>query len=343
MDQQVELSPVGKIISALPPPAPISVLAAGSTNSGIIYKPKVKGPTYNLIINIPKDEPPLPFETFIAVIREQYLKQDQIKSDYINPTGGLKIDQIYVNVAIVNEVEQAKKEKKTITEAIPENQKTANMSYSRGIRSFEEIYGTKDPIFLEDIFDVKSEVEKISCVHRLLLCGRAGIGKSTLLQYMVYRWATDQLWQHKHFRVIILLPLKLLTNANLYKGETASIAAVVHRRFGFGQLGFSIGAVQKVLKENADEILFAADGFDEVAAIAQEKEEEATEQGELIRDVLSQEHLLLSSRPYFIDAYCTRHGCEFDRKIENIGFLDKDIDLYIERFFGPQQKRLQIT
>ncbi len=334
---QAEFSSFGKALSSLATTTTVSILAAGSTNTGVINNPIVYGPTYNLIINQPKDEPPLPFESFITVIKAYYLKQDQIKSEYINPTGGLKIDQLYVNVAIVNEVDQAWKEKKLITNADEKKEKN-NLTYSKGLSSFEEIYGSKDTIPLEELFDNKSKIDNAIDVHRLLLYGRAGIGKSTLLQYMVYRWAQGQLWPNKRFKVLILLPLKQLANGNLYKGETANIAYVVHRRFGFGQMGISVAAIQTVLKEHADAILYLADGFDEVATVAQQKEEEATEQGELIRDVLHQGNLLLSTRPNFIDAYCANQGCGFDRKIENIGFLDKDIDLYIERFFGVEQR-----
>ncbi len=332
MDNKLETSTTAKILTSLP--STVSVLAPGSTNYGYIYKPKVKGPTFNINVILPKEEAPLAFTTFISVIKAFYIKHERLRCELIKRIGEFKIDQIFVNVAVVRESEQLKKEKSTLSD------KRENLAeLYTNLSSYEEIYGTKISIALEDLFEGKSEIDCVSDVRRLLIVGRAGIGKSTLLHYMAYCWAQGNLWQNKHFKVPIWLILKELT-ANYYQSANASIASAVHKRFGFSQLGISIAAVQKVLIEYADQILYLADGFDEVAAIAQEKEGATTDQGDMIRDVLSLGNLLLSSRPYYIDAFCASNRCGFDRKIEAIGFLDKDIDLYIEKFFKPAEQNL---
>ncbi len=338
MESSHDRSSAAKILSSLST-ITTSVIAAGATNTGNIYNPIVNGPTFNLIM--PKNDPPLAFDYFIQIVRTHYLQNNLIKSDLIKPSAGLKIDQVIVNVAIVEKTQQAKKEKEALT--MPDEKKlgydeTKTLFYGKGISSFEEIYGAKKSINPDSLFKGKSEVDQASDIHRILLYGRAGIGKSTLLLTMAYRWAKGELWSNEPFKVVILLGLKELTNANIYKGEQANIAYAVWRRFGLGNLGISVSAVQNMLKENADKILYLADGFDEVAAMAQEKEEDKTEQGDLIRDVINQKHLFLSSRPYFIDSYCSAQGCGFDLKVENIGFLDSDIDIYIERYFGVENE-----
>ncbi len=341
MNKNLESRAVGKAVSTLQKMTiTTSVLGANSHNNAPINNPTVIGPTINFHFTIPKDEPPLAFETFVSVIRAHYLKQDRLKNELINPVGEIKIDQIFVNVAIVDNSKQAQKEKKALSAVAPEKSKTEEgkeISNRAGLSSYEEIYGTKESIVLENLFDGKSDVDKLADVHRLLVSGRAGIGKSTLLHFMAYRWAQNKLWQNKFFKVPILLSLKQMSNTNIYRGDNACIAFVVYKNFGFAQAGISLGSVEKLLIEHADKILYLADGFDEVAAVVQQKEDELTEQGNLIRDVLKQEYLLLSTRPYYIDAYCLTQGFKFDRKLENIGFLDNDIDLYIKRFFGDDQ------
>lgn len=48
-------------------------------------------------------------------------------------------------------------------------------------------------------------------VDKVLLLGIAGIGKTTLLHYLSYRWGEDKLWEGK-FDYVLRVRLKTLLN-----------------------------------------------------------------------------------------------------------------------------------
>jgi GTPase SAR1 family protein len=48
--------------------------------------------------------------------------------------------------------------------------------------------------------------------QKILLLGRAGIGKSTFCRYVVYQWATASYWSQ--YELLTLLPLRRLRYKN---------------------------------------------------------------------------------------------------------------------------------
>src|SRR5262249_906469 len=86
-------------------------------------------------------------------------------------------------------------------------QKQEKDSFKDGrLSSWEEIHGGKRPISLGELFEGKA-------VKRLLLLGRAGVGKSTLCQFIAHSWASGKLW-NSQFEAVIWVPLRAIRNFN---------------------------------------------------------------------------------------------------------------------------------
>ena len=56
-----------------------------------------------------------------------------------------------------------------------------------------DVSGLKKEIDIEKIFD-RVDVANSKDVGKILIIGGAGVGKSTLLQYMVYQWSIGKFW-----------------------------------------------------------------------------------------------------------------------------------------------------
>lgn len=76
--------------------------------------------------------------------------------------------------------------------------------------AYDEVAGEKINIEVSDVFD---KVKDKDAVSKILILGGAGVGKSTLMQYMAYKWSTGSIWKDK-FDVVYRVTLKTLLNSS---------------------------------------------------------------------------------------------------------------------------------
>jgi len=118
-----------------------------------------------------------------AILQNSYLKKFSTISLLTTETPK-PIDDIFVNLAIIKEKKEEKRNDKTINrEAL--------------LSSYEEIHKPKEPI------EIKELVNKS---NKSLIYGKAGIGKTTLCKYISYRWAKRELYNE--FEYLIYIPLR---------------------------------------------------------------------------------------------------------------------------------------
>ena len=97
------------------------------------------------------------------------------------------ISDCYINLVLLTEEANKEKErgKKSSGDA-------ANNFHDKRLASWEQIYAKKQHLALKDLFNWQETEKKTAPAKgppsRLLLLGRAGIGKSTLCQYLAYQW-----------------------------------------------------------------------------------------------------------------------------------------------------------
>jgi hypothetical protein len=256
---------------------------------------------------------------FFEPIRQRYLQENRMKR-MVNEAKSVPIEQNYINLAMVETKEQQENEKK-LKRQDEENkseqeskQDQDSKKNNKGILgTFEEIYGAKTSIDVTNIFDKCKDKTK-----KVLILGRAGIGKSTFCQYVTYRWAKGDLWSQ--YELVILIRLRKLTDSRYLFGENYSLVDLVKKEyFSFDDL--SDGAKQH-FKQQCDtgKVLWILDGYDEFVQNIPEK----------LRDtfnyVLETQHHILTSRPYAI-------ALSYDVKMEITGFTNDNIEQYVEHFF----------
>ncbi|MBA3238300.1 MAG: HEAT repeat domain-containing protein [Parachlamydiaceae bacterium] len=184
------------------------------------------------------------------------------------------------------------------------------------INSWEDIHATKEPIKLDALFENREGKPP----KKLLILGRAGIGKSTLCQYIANQWAEGKLWKGK-FDALFWVPLRKLQNVH-----SAETAASILFRLCCQENKLFTRDVSDYLKQNPDRVLLVLDGLDEITLA------EDSRQKKILDELLKFPHWILTSRPHaagFVKA---------DDTIENVGYASKTIDLYIQKSFqeNPQ-------
>ena len=182
------------------------------------------------------------------------------------------------------------------------------------INSWEDIRASKEPIVLNTLF----ENRRGKIPKKLLILGRAGIGKSTLCQYIAHQWAEGKLWKEK-FEAVFWIPLRKLQNVH-----SAETVASTLFRLCCPMKGVFTKDVANYLQKNPSRILLILDGLDEISLA------EDGPQKRILDQLLKFPYWIVTSRPHAAGGLCA------DDIIENVGYASKTIDLYIQKSFKNQ-------
>ena len=295
-------------------------------------------------------------QQLIDSIKEKYRKENILPNVLEGPTLTL-MEGCYINLASIKSDEQIAKEQKLKQQqhqqqSKPDSESTSNHTQrDNRLSSFEDIHRPKDPLPLNKLFvrqsDKTTDTTADKLIQRVLMLGRAGIGKSTLCQYLAYRWADEtktkeEAWLESYD---VLLWIKLRELISLHESLKAQhkrcgVADVVTISCVFGLDSsnevFLTQAVNELIHDSTKTILWVLDGFDEVAHLYGNAQHPLhTVLHELFPRATTPDPLhqvLLTSRPY------ATQGLQVDRTIENIGLLDDDIPRYVTQYFNKLSK-----
>jgi hypothetical protein len=221
----------------------------------------------------------------------------------MNSALSFPIEQSYINLAIVETKEQQDSEKKLVDAKIN----------NEIIATYEEIYGTKTKIEIKDIFEnCKDQTKKI------LVLGRAGIGKSTFCRYITYRWAKGEIWSQ--YQLVVLIHLRLLKTSRYQSDHSYSPVDLVEKEyFRYDPLS---DEDKRRFKEQCDkgQVLWILDGYDEFA------QDTSGQLKDLLDHIRKTQHHIMTSRPYAV-------ALQYDKKLEITGFTDENIEQYVKQFF----------
>ena len=246
--------------------------------------------------------------------RAIYRKQ-QFLTNLFSDDQPQSIETAYVNLMLLQEeqVKHTKSEDKSASSSESQDTREAYLS------SFEDIYTTKTPLSTTALFTQPTQ-------KRYLILGRAGIGKSTLLQYLTYQWAHNA-WAQQ-FEWMFWIKLRNIIPQH-YSSRTLEWIDIVIRE----SFDYSFNTAEKQhLKDlltpliAQGKVLWLLDGYDEIAAKLNQLEYAALKPA--VEELIAMPWLILTSRPEAM-----MQDRSFDQRLEIIGFTNTDIEQYIARYF----------
>ncbi|CAF1562737.1 unnamed protein product [Adineta ricciae] len=236
------------------------------------------------------------------LIKYEYLCNSKIER-FMNPAVTFPIDQSYINLVIVETKETREKEGKL--------KETQNIGTILG--TYEDIYGSKTPIEVKDIFEKCKDQNK-----RILVFGRAGIGKSTFCRYAAYQWATSAIWSE--YELVVVVPLRSLTGPKYNANKEYNLVDILINQYFFDR---SLSTEEKNTLENkihTGRILWLLDGYDEIV------QETSLHLQNLLERLLKTPHHIVTSRPYM-------NTLSYFVHMEITGFTKENVNNYIKLFF----------
>ncbi|KAL4946972.1 hypothetical protein BDW69DRAFT_190653 [Aspergillus filifer] len=178
----------------------------------------------------------------------------------------------------------------------------------------------ENEVTLPDLFrDRKLSNGKIIQPRRILIRGRAGVGKTTLCKKIVHDFYHQQIWAALFDRVL-WIPLRKL------KG-LPSLDEFFRRNY-FSSQAESDSLVSKLRKTIFDSsykrTLWLLDGLDEISGDLNP----GTDLTEVFNSISSQDNVVITSRPYAVNISGL---LPFDLELETVGFNTSQVQTYLAK------------
>ena len=186
--------------------------------------------------------------------------------------------------------------------------------------SVDDIYREKRPIGFEGVFPTRIDSER---PYVVLIEGRPGAGKSTLITKVSIDWANNELL--KDIDIFVLVRLRrFLGKEKLTLEDLFGIYS--------SQVSIILPLVKEISQNGGRGVCFAFDGLDEYKAVFQRRN--------LIHELIDGKQLpnasiYLLSRP--AGSHRLRNSSRLTHNVEIIGFLEKEIHKYIMNYYEDQQ------
>ncbi len=253
----------------------------------------------------------------------------------------LPMEHCYINLAIVEgerEKVREEEEKQLKGEEGPkESKEEAAQNYFYRLPSAEAIHSNPQKLVpLEKIFEPRAlsenktvrlnegktailAADKSESPKRILIRGRAGVGKTTLSKKIVYEYTRNGQWRDR-FDYVLWIPLRTL------KGKTHCDLVTLFHELYFqshpeGQALAKTLAAQ-INEDAKDKTLFVLDGWDEVA----QEWGENTPMFGFLKQLLNQPAVVITSRPYVNLARVDSMNLE----LETVGFSAENVNVYLD-------------
>ena len=256
--------------------------------------------TYSEHINVSVSIPPLK-----KVLMERYCAQPEIPEDSWPPRGG----NTYINLALIKQgsIEKAGEYARNTIQG-----------------DMDDIFANKDSIEYEDVFT------NLESGTRLLIEGRPGSGKTTLVHKFSQDWGRGKL-QLKTIKLVFLVHLR-----GFFNDSKIGLRDIVQNYY----TQESKDIVEQILKysvdHNGEGLCFILDGLDEYNPDSKDQ----TFIFQLInKQLLPKAIVIVASRP----AATAKLRNIATRQVEVIGFLKQQIYKYVEKYkFSDIDKRIDL-
>ncbi|BBE09995.1 Uncharacterized protein MCB1EB_1834 [Mycoavidus cysteinexigens] len=295
---------------------------------GMINAPvQGKNNTVNVHYYSPNSEARQPHAVSLDSLRNALYQHYQLSNLSIQRISGetASLEDCYINLAIVEGQAQREKDKEEL--------KKKAVSFERlpsSERQQLESTNLNKLIALERLFE-KQKLRDGSegTPKRILIQGRAGIGKTTLCKKLVYDYQNHAFWQDQ-FDCVLWVPLRQLKTHAPKRLED-----LLCTQYFAGYEMSQAQALSKTFYTHQAKTLFILDGLDEVVGELND--------GRPLKDflhiLLNQAHVVITSRPAGVDAKLLG---ELDLELETVGFSPANVQAYIEKFApGPNQAAIQ--
>ncbi|KAK4081220.1 uncharacterized protein Triagg1_2752 [Trichoderma aggressivum f. europaeum] len=247
-----------------------------------------------------------------AWMREKIYTPDRLQIERLSGQR-LPMDQCYINLVIVERLEGQ----------LDQSTKAQSLQYSSGARQFARRTAEMSETELSTIFNDRQGHD--GCLihpRRILIRGRAGVGKTTLCKKIVYEFCrrTWEEW-NKNFHRILWIPLRNLKLQERMRPGYNYECLFSDDYFSLPENRPDLAkTLSKAIAAKNNTTLFLLDGLDEVSEYL---DGEGT-MSRFLQDLLKQPNVIITSRP------SAKPPPGIDLELETVGFDDAQVNAYLD-------------
>jgi HEAT repeat protein len=259
-------------------------------------------------------------------IRDQHYTTDRLKIERLSGEV-LSMDQCYINLAAVEEHRDNAQHAEKEVDAAPNSSRS-----SLAARQNVETPNKNIQVELPSLFDLRenSNGQKVQ-PRRVLIRGRAGIGKTTLCKKMVREFQTPEFrnW-NKLFDRVLWVPLRRLKE---WPKPPDNLEKLFIRMYFNQKTKEKSTCLAQALCDVAERgsTLFILDGLDEIAGYW----DNGHGMSEFLRDLLNQPNVIITCRPH---VSLPANVQAPDVELETIGFFPDQVNDYIQAAFTDTER-----
>ncbi|PKS10409.1 hypothetical protein jhhlp_002160 [Lomentospora prolificans] len=245
------------------------------------------------------------------------LKIERISGEY------LPIDQCYINLVLVEHTSGVSNSTED------ENNGPQSSPFSLTSRLKIEKLDATQTIALPALFDPRKVHGLKVNPRRVLIHGRAGVGKTTLCKKIVLDFLEKRMWSNLYDRVL-WVPLRNLRGrkASGYNLEELFYDEYFSQRPNGRK--FAKELFERIVKSTGNRTLFLLDGLDEATDL--------NDMDTFLGYLLSQPNYIVTARPHAKYSKLFRSSEKPDLELETIGFQPEQVNDYLKTTISDKQK-----
>ena len=263
----------------------------------------------------------------LCYTKETFVKKRLFNMDYFS------LADYFINLQVIIKKEKANKISKA----------DKNKYSHRPLREQDRLEGKKRVIMLDELFQPLTyktkDVQPLQLVNTVLISGAAGVGKTTLMNYIAYQWALFKqkrgvmgLWSA--FEAVLTIRCRDLYPEALELDVKKKSIADLLRCTCWGQLDISLNKSREllaILKRMPDKCLLLFDGLDELP-----EPKQPYWRNLLVQLFQLPFKKLVTTRPYAIGNL--QQWLSYEGLVEISGFTNKNVVMYFEKVLGQSDK-----
>ncbi|RAH86865.1 hypothetical protein BO86DRAFT_73586 [Aspergillus japonicus CBS 114.51] len=251
-----------------------------------------------------------------AALTEYYLEQNRLKILRLS-NDILDIANCYINLGIVEPFQER------------QNQEAFEVSLKKRLKVEAPPEGKA--IALQDLYDIRelrshrgSQNNQLKAPKRILIRGRAGVGKTTLCKKIVHDFINAE-FPRWNFERVLWIPLRKL------KDKPSLDQFLFHEVWSnHPEKDHFISSLLGTTFHHTDNrTLLLLDGFDEIVGVKTPSGDLAKSQQ--ILDLLNYPNVIVTSRPH---ARFDKSIYDFDLELETTGFRSEQVEAYVDQIVG---------